>query len=65
LFSYLLILLEFIFFALGIYLPIITVSESWFFEKEIYLLKIIYGLFENNELILAIAVGFIFCWVLY
>jgi len=41
---------------LGIYLPMLVVSEFWFFKNEISLLKIIQGLFENNELILATVV---------
>ena len=56
-FLYLLILAEFIFFALGIYLPMLVVSEFWFFKNEISLLKIIQGLFENNELILTTVVA--------
>ena len=34
----------------------LVVSEFWFFKNEISLLKIIQGLFENNELVLATVV---------
>lgn len=35
----------------------LLVSEFWFFKNEISLLKIIQGLFENNELILTTVVA--------
>ena len=55
-FRKLLSLLELIFFGFGISLPLLSVSEFWFFKNEISLINIVYGLFENAEYFLAVMV---------
>lgn len=55
-FRKLLALLELIFFGFGISLPLLTVSEFWFFKNEVSLINIVYGLFENSEYLLALIV---------
>ena len=55
-FRKLLSLLELIFFGFGISLPLLSVSEFWFFKNEISLINIVYGLFENAEYFLAVIV---------
>ena len=49
-------LLELIFFGFGISLPLLSVSEFWFFKNEVSLINIVYGLFENAEYLLALIV---------
>ena len=56
-FRKLLALLELIFFGFGISLPLLSVSEFWFFKNEISLIDIVYGLFENAEYFLAVIVS--------
>ena len=56
-FRKLLSLLELIFFSFGISLPLLSVSEFWFFKNEVSLINIIYGLFENAEYLLALIVA--------
>lgn len=56
-FRKLLALLELIFFGFGISLPLLSVSEFWFFKNEISLINIVYGLFENAEYFLAVIVS--------
>ena len=55
-FRKLLALLELIFFGFGISLPLLSVSEFWFFKNEVSLINIVYGLFENAEYLLALIV---------
>ena len=55
-FQKLLALLELIFFGFGISLPLLSVSEFWFFKNEVSLINIVYGLFENAEYLLALIV---------
>ena len=56
-FQKLLALLELILFGFGISLPLLSVSEFWFFKNEISLINIVYGLFENAEYFLAVIVS--------
>lgn len=56
-FRKLLALLELIFFGFGISLPLLSVSEFWFFKNEISLINIVFGLFENAEYFLAVIVS--------
>ena len=56
-FRKLLSLLELIFFSFGISLPLLSVSEFWFFKNEVSLINIVYGLFENAEYLLALIVA--------
>ena len=56
-FRKLLALLELIFFSFGISLPLLSVSEFWFFKNEVSLINIVYGLFENAEYLLALIVA--------
>ena len=50
-------LLELIFFSFGISLPLLSVSEFWFFKNEVSLINIVYGLFGNAEYLLALIVA--------
>lgn len=56
-FRKLLALLELIFFSFGISLPLLSVSEFWFFKNEVSLINIVYGLFGNAEYLLALIVA--------
>jgi len=56
-FRKLLSLLELTFFSFGISLPLLSVSEFWFFKNEVSLINIVYGLFENAEYLLALIVA--------
>ena len=49
---------ELMFLALGINLPLMVVSEFWFFKNEISLIDVVCGLFENKEYSLCFLVAF-------
>ena len=49
---------ELMFLALGVSLPLMVVSEFWFFKNEISFIDVVYGLFENNEYSLCFLVAF-------
>jgi len=46
-----------IFFILGINLPLLELSEFWFFKNEISLISVVFGLFENTEYFLCSTVA--------
>ena len=51
-----LVILELVFFLLGVSLPLIVVQEFWFFRNEISLINIVIGLLMNGEYLLGIVI---------
>ena len=51
-----LLLSELVLFLVGIFLPLLTVSEFWFFKNQISMIDIVIGLFVNQEFILGFAI---------
>ena len=51
-----LVILELVFFLLGVSLPLIVVQEFWFFRNEISLINIVMGLLMNGEYLLGIVI---------
>ena len=51
-----LVILELVFFLLGVSLPLIVVQEFWFFRNEISLINIAIGLLMNGEYLLGIVI---------
>ena len=51
-----LVILELVFFLLGISLPLLVVQEFWFFRNEISLINIVIGLLMNGEYPLGIVI---------
>ena len=49
-------ILELVFFILGITLPLMIVTEFWFFTNEISLIHIIIGLLTNGEYLLGMMI---------
>ena len=49
-------ILELVFFLLGITLPLMIVTEFWFFKNEISLIHIIIGLLTNGEYLLGMMI---------
>lgn len=54
--SRILLLSELVLFLVGIFLPLLTVSEFWFFKNQISMIDIVVGLFVNQEFILGFAI---------
>ena len=51
-----LVILELVFFLLGVSLPLLVVQEFWFFRNEISLINIVMGLLMNGEYLLGIVI---------